>query len=397
MLSYLRREAKQGDDGASRVSNKRTKLPSLCFLIIAVVSPATGSRPRFPSQDANAAIDYRARGKEHYSAGRYQEAAEAFKQAVRLKPDDPEAHHGLGLAFQSLRQYDEAVASYNEAIRLKPDWAEPYSDLGVAYRSMKRFKEAVDSFREAIQIKPDWAVPFNHLGILYLNTGQDKEAVNSFKEAIRLKPDWAEAQNNLGVAYSKSNLAFDAIDVLKEAIRLKPDWAEPYNNLGVAQIKIGKHEEAVKTFKEAIRLKPDWAQAHLNLGVAYIKFGDRQKALEQHAILMGMNLPLADDLKRFIDEPRLPINGGVLNGKALMLPRPSYPAVARAQHASGTVTVQVTIDEEGNVIEAKAVSGHPLLQPPALLAARQARFSPTKLEGRPVKVTGVITYNFVDR
>jgi len=93
--------------------------------------------------------------------------------------------------------------------------------------------------------------------------------------------------------------------------------------------------------------------------------------------------------------PRAPISGGVLNGKAISLPKPAYPPIAKAAHASGTVVVQVLIDENGNVVSAKAVSGHPLLQAVAVGAARQAKFSPTKLSGQPVKVTGVIQYNFV--
>lgn len=93
--------------------------------------------------------------------------------------------------------------------------------------------------------------------------------------------------------------------------------------------------------------------------------------------------------------PRAPISGGVLNGKAISLPKPPYPQIARAAHASGTVVVQVLIDENGSVVSAHAVSGHPLLQAVAVQAARQARFSPTKLSGQPVKVTGVIQYNFV--
>jgi len=93
--------------------------------------------------------------------------------------------------------------------------------------------------------------------------------------------------------------------------------------------------------------------------------------------------------------PRAPISGGVLNGKAISLPKPAYPPIARQAHASGTVVVQVTIDENGSVISARAISGHPLLQAVAVGAARGARFSPTKLSGQPVKVTGVITYNFV--
>jgi TonB family protein len=94
-------------------------------------------------------------------------------------------------------------------------------------------------------------------------------------------------------------------------------------------------------------------------------------------------------------ERRGPISGGVLNGKAISLPRPTYPPVARAARAAGTVTVQVTIDESGKVISARAVGGHPLLQQAAVQAAYGARFSPTQLSGQAVKVTGVLTYNFV--
>jgi TonB family protein len=91
---------------------------------------------------------------------------------------------------------------------------------------------------------------------------------------------------------------------------------------------------------------------------------------------------------------RAPISGGVLNGKATSLPKPFYPPIAKAAKASGTVTVQVTVDESGKVISAHATGGHPLLQQAAVQAAYQARFSPTLLSGQPMKVTGVITYNF---
>lgn len=90
-------------------------------------------------------------------------------------------------------------------------------------------------------------------------------------------------------------------------------------------------------------------------------------------------------------QPKKPINGGVLNGKAISLPNPLYPPIAKAARASGTVTVQIIIDEQGDVISAHAVAGHPLLQSAAVTAARDAKFTPTRLEGQPVKVSGFIT------
>jgi len=92
---------------------------------------------------------------------------------------------------------------------------------------------------------------------------------------------------------------------------------------------------------------------------------------------------------------RTTIQGGVMNGKAVHLVQPVYPQIAKQAHASGTVIVQVLIDEQGNVISAHALSGHPLLQAPALAAARGSKFEATTLSGQPVRVTGVIHYNFV--
>lgn len=91
------------------------------------------------------------------------------------------------------------------------------------------------------------------------------------------------------------------------------------------------------------------------------------------------------------------VRAGVLNGKAVSKPAPDYPAEARAQGISGMVTVAITVDEEGKVITAEAESGPELLREPSVRAAYQAKFSPTLLSGTPVKVSGVVTYNFVIR
>jgi periplasmic protein TonB len=88
------------------------------------------------------------------------------------------------------------------------------------------------------------------------------------------------------------------------------------------------------------------------------------------------------------------ISIGVVNGKATNLPKPIYSAAAKAVNAMGDVNVQITIDERGNVISAKAVNGHPLLRADSEKAARNAKFSPTLLSNQPVKVTGVIVYKF---
>jgi protein TonB len=84
----------------------------------------------------------------------------------------------------------------------------------------------------------------------------------------------------------------------------------------------------------------------------------------------------------------------MLNSRAVSLPTPTYPASAKSAGISGSVSVNVMVDEQGNVTSARAVSGPAILRPPAEAAARQARFRPPKIGAQPTKMTGMLLYNF---
>ena len=117
--------------------------------------------------------------------------------------------------------------------------------------------------------------------------------------------------------------------------------------------------------------------------------GTREGEKEPELVVKPSPKPTVEQKK-----PQPPVTGGVLNGKATYLAKPPYPQIAKQAGISGAVNVQVTIDEKGNVISAAVVSGHPLLRAGAVNAARQSKFTPTMLSNQPVKVTGVIVYNF---
>jgi TonB family protein len=94
------------------------------------------------------------------------------------------------------------------------------------------------------------------------------------------------------------------------------------------------------------------------------------------------------------DRPKARISAGVLNGKAIRLPKPVYPA--EAKHISGQVRVSIIVDEQGKVSWARAISGPASLLKAAEAAALKAEFTPTLLEGKPEKVSGLLIYNFVN-
>jgi len=157
---------------------------------------------------------------------------------------------------------------------------------------------------------------------------------------------------------------------------------------GMRHYEAAEYAQAATAFKRVID-----SSAILGLGVAHLELKDRDAALEQHKRLAAIDMERADKLYAYITDKKIPL--AVLNGKALSLPKPSYPVIARAAHASGTVQVWVSIDETGKVVSASVVTGHPLLRVAALEAAKLARFTPTMLDAHPVKVTGILAYNFV--
>jgi Ca-activated chloride channel homolog len=88
------------------------------------------------------------------------------------------------------------------------------------------------------------------------------------------------------------------------------------------------------------------------------------------------------------------VSGGVLQGNATKKVQPAYPAIAKAARAKGAVQVQITVNESGEVINARVINGHPMFRDAALQGAKQWRFKPTELSGKPVKTQGILTFNF---
>lgn len=134
---------------------------------------------------------------------------------------------------------------------------------------------------------------------------------------------------------------------------------------------------------------------HLLSGVVTTENGETIRVAS--ATTIGIDEPPSTDLPPppIPTDPRSKaISVGIMNSKATTLPKPIYPATAKAVKAAGQVIVRIWVDENGNVTNAQAVSGHPLLQTAAVAAARQAKFTPTKIAGKAVKVTGLLTYTF---
>ncbi len=118
---------------------------------------------------------------------------------------------------------------------------------------------------------------------------------------------------------------------------------------------------------------------------AELSFRFKLGSLQQDLASKGIDIPLPSIIRR---------SEGVLRGNAINKALPEYPAVAKDAEVEGDVVVEVTVDEEGKVSNARVVSGHPMLQASAIVAAKEWTFNPTSIDGNPVKVSGVLTFRF---
>jgi tetratricopeptide (TPR) repeat protein len=197
--------------------------------------------------------------------GRHAEAIEASKKAVTLRPSS-ESYFNIGLANYYLKQYREAADSYRQAIRLDPyNAADAYYALGLVYRDWRRFEDEVQAYKQAIRLRPDYTSAYERLGARYLQTKKYAEAVEIFRQLSSLKPGDANAPNSIGEAYLALGRLNEALEAFGQAIRLKPDFGRAYYNLGKCYIAMGNREAALEQYNILQNLDQDWAEKLNNL------------------------------------------------------------------------------------------------------------------------------------
>jgi TonB family protein len=277
------------------------------------------------------------------------------------------------------------------------------------------------------------------------NTGADKDLIDAIRSKASVvkvsatvppktdpmpmstppPPDHAFYQKRAGTFLAKGD--FDsAVSDLTKAIELNSSDASDYSSRGLAYYNKKSFDLAIADYGKAIELKPNDSMTYVNRGFAYEKSGDTEKALAdfQKAFDLDSNNESASlNLKRLKDEKaaklakeqekaaaQKPVEtpkvtpsvavpdaialGQLSSAQATKMVMPIYSDVARKANIEGKVTVNITLDAEGNVTSAKAGNGHPFLRQAAEEAARKSKFKPAMFGETPVKATGFIVYNF---
>jgi TonB family protein len=315
------------------------------------------------------------------ASGQTEQAKVYAQNAVTYlqNPSDEFEFYAKAVAYVVLKNYDLAVVNFDQAIQQDPQKIIAYIRRGRLHSQNGDFARALADLDKAIQLEAG------------RSAGVEQSKKDSSTDDIQRDPrPWFEnlrpgaAYIDRGGTYLQRDDNDRAIADFTKAIELDPEGAVAYNLRGVAYASKLDFDSAIADFDKAIQFDPLLKNAHYNRGSAFSRKGDEARARADFATEKLLFPQQANALR-------------VLNGRALNLVKPSYPPEARRAHASGTVVVKVVINEEGKVIAASVISGHPLLMAVCVDAAKNSLFTPTILAGKPIEVTGVIQYNFIER
>lgn len=291
----------------------------------------------------------------------------------------------------------------------------------------KKFDEALPLAQKVITIREgaqgknhvQVASAWRNLGYVQLQRGKRGEAKDAFRRAVEIfeKNQSLTVQDERNLAEMLEAVAlYEAFDgdfvgaekKLKRAIEIGEKvngkdalaTADPTFKLAQIYLAKGEYENAAPLLLRALDIKTkksgklDDQQAEEIYGNAYCTLSKLKREGEQTKLVERF-YPKNEDEKSDTGNQVRTINAGIVNGKALYLAKPPYPAAAKTVRASGAVNVHVKIDETGKVIFACALSGAKELQRASEIAAYESKFTPTTLGGNPVRVTGVIVYNYI--
>jgi TonB family protein len=280
-------------------------------------------------------------------------------------------------------KYEDAIKLQKQALALweKKDGKESKlivtgsTNLAEMYRALQRYDEAAEAYQRGLKVEEKLLGP-EHPDLV----------------SLLIKLAWA--RHVLAQAGEAEALFNRAVAIKEKQGADQPGLADLLLNLAAFYQKIGRNALALPIYRRVIAVQ----EKH---------FGPEGQplvaTLEQCACALRQDKKLAEasEMERraaLIEQKSrpdvTPVTGGVLQGKAIHKEQPLYPPAAKSKRLSGAVLIKVEIDETGVVTDAEILCGADLLAAPSREAALKWRFSPTLLNDQPVKVIGVLTFNF---
>ncbi|XP_072390570.1 UDP-N-acetylglucosamine--peptide N-acetylglucosaminyltransferase 110 kDa subunit isoform X2 [Diabrotica undecimpunctata] len=230
--------------------------------------------------------------------------AEAYRHAVRLKPDFIDGYINLAAALVAAGDMEQAVQAYITALQYKPDLYCVRSDLGNLLKALGRLDEAKACYLKAIETRPDFAVAWSNLGCVFNAQGEIWLAIHHFEKAVGLDPNFLDAYINLGNVLKEARIFDRAVAAYLRALNLSPNNAVVHGNLACVYYEQGLIDLAIDTYRRAIELQPNFPDAYCNLANALKEKGQVSEAEECYNTALRLCPSHADSLNNLANIKR---------------------------------------------------------------------------------------------
>lgn len=189
----------------------------------------------------------------HYRAREVPHAIEELNEAIRLYPQNPDAHFMLGFIFQGRQEYTRAIVEYRRALELRPGWFEVRNNLGSIYLATADWQQAIDIFLPLTE-EPTYRTPgnaHNNLGWALFKLRRYDEAVEHFRSAVQFQPELCQGYNNQGLTYEALGQPADARKAYESCIARTgcKRYSEPRYRLANLLLTGGDVEGALAQFQ----------------------------------------------------------------------------------------------------------------------------------------------------
>jgi len=161
-----------------------------------------------------------------YAPPQYAQQIERVRQDIRdlqsRRKLDADIHNSRGVVFAAKGQFDDAIEAYRQALDIKPDFAEVHYNMGIVFVDKGRFDDAIKAYGQAIAIKPDYADAHYNMGIAFKAKGQIDDAIKAYRQTLSIKSDDAEAHYNIAISLVKIGRFKEAIEAFKNYVKYAP-------------------------------------------------------------------------------------------------------------------------------------------------------------------------------
>ena len=243
----------------------------LGMLWFAEVHSAEGKLERLSSIVADLPTSARAHvnyGTELQDAGRDDEAAKEFSEAIRLNPGSAKAQVNLGSLLMTKGELDDARSHFEQALRIEPRNAEYHSGYAYLLDQLGRKDDAAAECATAVRLAPKSPQAHYGYGAFLEKYGKPEEAIAEYRQTLQLDPNHVDTHIDLGNLLFENGETAEAKDHFQKASALNPRLAQPHNYLGKVFMRERNPSQAIAQFEEALRLHPDFPEAEENLRVA---------------------------------------------------------------------------------------------------------------------------------